>query len=102
MKVKQIFDDILSALYRYEGSNKAVTIQRLNEFLPVSKDEVHRLLYENTHSVLGLRKLLWPWRRSIQWNPVDDLIVAGQLILEDNHSIENIELSGELFIAESK
>ena len=49
--------------------------ERLGERLGVPARDVARLLTANPTAILSRRRLLWPFRDFVQWNPADDAIV---------------------------
>jgi hypothetical protein len=71
--IKVLVDGVVSALHRHDGSQLEVLAERLSGRLAVSADHVARLLTGDAE-VLGTRKLLWPYRNFVQWNPADDAI----------------------------
>lgn len=95
--IKPIFDGIVSAFHKHDGSNEDIIVKRLAGLLSVKEEGITDFLHDDVSSVLGTRKLLWPWRKSVQWNPADDLLVAGQVLLEQNSSTDSWEFSGQLF-----
>ena len=72
--VKVLVDGVVSALHRHDGSQLELVAERLSGRLAVPTDHVAQLLTGDP-AVLGTRKLLWPYRQFVQWNPADDAIV---------------------------
>lgn len=95
--IKPLFDGIVAAFNRHDGSYMELVTVRIATELGIDHKEVACLLEDETMSMLGPRRLVWPWRNSIQWNPSDDLLVAGELFLAHYASEREWELSGELF-----
>jgi hypothetical protein len=91
--VKGIVDGALCALHVHDGTAIDEVAERLSISLGIPQEEITRLLLDRSKACLGERRLLWPWRSSIQWNPADDLIVAGELVLDRG----NWGLKGSLF-----
>ncbi len=71
--IKVLVDGVVSALHRHDGSQLEVLAERLSGRLAIPADHVARLLTGDAE-VLGTRKLLWPYREFVQWNPADDAI----------------------------
>ena len=94
--IKPIFDGIVAAFSRHDGSMNLVT-KRLAAALGIDQKELTCLLESETMAILGARRLVWPRGSDVQWNPNDDLLVASELSLVDCVSEGEWELSGELF-----
>lgn len=77
--VKAVVDGFVAALHAHDGTLLDVVAERLGARLGVRKDRVAPLLMDNPAGVLGVRRLLWPFRNYVQWNPADDAIVRLQL-----------------------
>ncbi len=57
---------------------------------------------DSRNAILGRRKLLHPFRQSVQWNPADDLLVAGELeVTRDSTAEMSSGFSGELYRVQS-
>jgi len=72
--VKVAVDGFISALHTHDGTGLEVVAERLGARLGVPREGVADLLLANPAGVLGLRRLLWPFRDFVQWNPADDII----------------------------
>lgn len=94
--LKPLLDGAVAAFHQHDGTMQAEVTSRLARVLGVRTQDVVAYLSDNTTAVLGRRRLLWPWRNSIQWNPADDCCVAGELLFTDSTE-DFMELSGELF-----
>lgn len=95
--IKPIFDGIMAAFNRHDGSCVNLVTERLAAALGVDQKELACLLEDETMAILGARRLVWPRGSGVQWNPSDDLLVAGELSLVDHISEREWRLSGELF-----
>jgi hypothetical protein len=73
--VKVLVDGVMSALHAHDGTQLELLAGRLAERLSLPADHVAGLLAGDTPAVLGQRRLLWPFRDFVQWNPADDAIV---------------------------
>jgi hypothetical protein len=49
-----------------------------------SIEDVLQNLANERHSPLGPRRLVWPFRNGVQWNPADDKCVAGEILRIDS------------------
>jgi hypothetical protein len=94
--IKPLFDGVMSAFSAHEDGADLVA-DRLAGILGLKETEVIRLLKSNAMAALGPRKLIWPRAHGVQWNPNDDLLVAGELSLAISDSETQWALSGELF-----
>lgn len=97
--IKPVFDGVVAAFHRHDGTMEAEVSRRLARVLNVDKREVDDLLRNGSVAVLGTRRLLWPWSAAVQWNPADNRCVAGELLLQESNARRLWELSGELFEA---
>ena len=79
--VKPVFDGIVCALHVHDGSMLGEVGERLAARLGTDPTKVVGGLMDDRIAVLGKRRLLWPWRHSVQWNPADDLCLAGELLI---------------------
>jgi hypothetical protein len=95
--IKPVFDGIVAAFSRHDGSDMNLVTERLSTALGIDQKDLTCLLEDETMAILGARKLLWPRGSGVQWNPNDDLLVANELSLVDYVSERGWELSGELF-----
>lgn len=95
--IKPVFDGIVAAFNRHDGSDMNLVAKRLATDLSIDQKEVICLSEDETMAILGTRRLIWPRGSGVQWNPSDNLLVAGELSLVDHVSKPEWELSGELF-----
>ena len=95
--IKPIFDGVMAAFHRHDGSSMDLVTKRLAGDLRIEPEKVAALLGGKEMAVLGTRKLIWPWRNGVQWNLSDDLLVAGELLVADDSPTGQWKLSGELF-----
>ena len=73
--VKVLVDGVISALHSHDGTEVDAVAARLGLRLGVAPDHVASLLMARPTAVLGTRRLLWPFRDFVQWNPADDRVV---------------------------
>jgi hypothetical protein len=72
--VKPLVDAAIATLHAYEGDQLSDVSARLATRLAVPVQDVAERLADSTHAVMGPRRLLWPFRDFVQWNPADDLL----------------------------
>lgn len=76
---KPLIDGILCAFHQHDGSNAdRIGGRLLSGGVPQTLVES---LASDRYAVLGARRLLWPWKNGLQWNPADDMCVAGEVIV---------------------
>lgn len=73
--VKVLVDGVVSALHSHDGTELDMVAARLGRRLGVVAADVASLLTANSAAALGTRRLLWPFRDFVQWNPGDDQVV---------------------------
>lgn len=77
--VKALVDGLVSALHAHDGQDLDTVTERLSSRLGVEAAALAVLLLDDRLAVLGTRRLLWPYRNFVQWNPADDIIVDLRL-----------------------
>ena len=98
---KPILDGVVAAFHRHldDGTTDIVT-SRVAAQLRVPDLEARAILTENPSAVLGARRLMWPWRDGVQWNPGDDRFVAlriRRVSSEANSQRNEVSLKGSLY-----
>jgi len=93
---KPLLDGAVAAFHKHDGTKQTEVASRLAHILGMRTQDVVAYLSDDTNAVLGRRKLLWPWRDVIQWNPADDYCVAGELLFAESTE-DFLKLSGQLF-----
>jgi hypothetical protein len=73
--VKILVDGVICALHTHDGTQLELVAERLGTRLSVPAADLAGLLSGNPSGVLGARRLLWPFRDFVQWNPADDAII---------------------------
>jgi hypothetical protein len=92
--VKPLFDGAIAALGAHDGIDLQLASLRLAAQTGDSPEAASRLLMDEQRAVFEPRRLLWPYRESVQWNPPDDACVFGELLVEDS---DRWGLTGEVF-----
>jgi len=96
--VKTLFDGIIAGLHSHDGSRLDEVAGRLATRLNAEPANIRRALMDTKNAILGQRRLLHPFLRYVQWNPADDLLVAGELeVVRDATSERSSGFSGELY-----
>lgn len=73
--IKPLLDGLISAFHSHDTTGLRVVVPRIAAATGASADAVAQLLARQ-NAPLGTRRLVWPWREGVQWNPADDLCVA--------------------------
>jgi hypothetical protein len=94
--IKPIFDGVISALHQHDGSDIMELSSRVAADLKRSPDEIHTLLSSSVGAVLGPHPLLHRFGAGVQWNPRDDLCMAGELLITHTPQIETWTLWGSV------
>ena len=95
--VKPFFDGIISASHQHDGTEEPELSQRVARKLGVSACEISKLLQSQTATVLGKRRVLHRHGNSVQWNPQDELCLAGELLMNNVPEQRQCTVSGEMF-----
>jgi len=97
LKMKGVFDGVLSALHWYGGSRPDIVAGRLSDKLGVPAKEVEKLLLCKQRKPLGGREFVRPWRTGVQFSPQDDRCIAGELRIEVDSSNAAAVLKAKIF-----
>jgi len=95
--IKPLFDGVVTALHRHDGTAEAEVCARLAALLAVDPGEISLLLHEERGTVLGLRRLVFLYGAGMMANPQDDMCFAGQLLLEAVEATAPSEVLVEVF-----
>ena len=96
--VKPLFDGIIAGMHSHDGSKLDEVARRLATSLNAEPAHIRTALMDSRNAVLGKRRLLYPRGTGIQWNPADDLLVAGELhVTSDSSAEQSSGFSGELY-----
>ena len=79
--LKPMLDGVIAAFHCHDGSALEEIGPRLAAAAATDVDNVERLLDGGEGAPLGRRRLLWPYRQGLQWNPADDRCVAARVVL---------------------
>jgi hypothetical protein len=76
--IKPLLDGIIAAFHHHdEVAGSSSVAARVANQTGLSPEVVGEMLTDPGLAVLGGRRLLWPWREGVQWNPADDRCVAA-------------------------
>ena len=95
--MKPLIDAFISALHFYQGGQLEAITSRLAERLGTWPDFVRKLLLDAETAVLGPRAVPHLRGEGLQWSPADDLLVAGELLLETVEADSLIEIRGRVY-----
>lgn len=98
--LKPVFDGVISALHRHDGRDRAEVSDRLALQLQADAREIDALLRSGDGGVLGKRRLVWPWGKTVQWNPRDEDCFVGELLLTRDDAATSTRLVAEVFAIE--
>ena len=84
-------------MYTFGSRAKEVSerIQKKKTKLKDIKEINDKLM--NHANLLESRCLVWPRGKGIQWNPQDDLLVSGQILLEGKNDSDSYHVTGEMY-----
>lgn len=86
--IKSIFDGVVAAFACHvdvPGSDGNV-LSRISQESGVPIEEIGLHIHDDENAVLGAHRLAWCRANSYQWNPPDDLCVAGLLLRDQTQS----------------
>ena len=96
--IKPAFDGIVSSFHSHDGADLEEVGKRIARQLGVDSREVTDHLMAREAAILSRRQLVHLRGEGIQWNPADDLCVAGELLLQPNEPGSNDwDFRGSLF-----
>ncbi len=95
---KSVVDGAIAALHAHDGSQLAMVAARLANRVQSTPALIAARLTDPSRAVLGVRRLLWPFRDFVQWNPADDRITHLRL---SAHTGEDWRLSGTITVPEA-
>jgi len=72
--MKAVVDALIATLHAHSGSHADEIAARLSARLHRAEAGIVAELMDDSAAVLGRRRLLWPYRRFVQWNPADDCL----------------------------
>lgn len=80
--VKGVVDGVICALQTHtERPVSGTVLERLSLSLKVEPEEIEKYLCDPSRAVLGeVRRLVYPYRSGVKWDPSDHWCVAGQLL----------------------
>jgi hypothetical protein len=77
---KPLIDGVISAFHTHDHpASLDVVAGRVAARVGAPVSEVRTLLTDSEAAILGSRRLLWPWRDGVQWNPADDRCMAFRI-----------------------
>lgn len=80
---KPLIDGVVAAFHEHDDpASLDLVASRIGVQIGVPVDEARSLLDRSAVGILGPRRLLWPWRDGVQWNPADDRCSAIRIRCE--------------------
>jgi hypothetical protein len=84
---KPLIDGAIAAFHEHDDpASLDLVAERLQARIGAPAAEVRSLLARNEAAILGSRRLLWPWRDGVQWNPADDRCAAFRIRRLSGHA----------------
>lgn len=77
--LKVLIDGAISTLHAHDGADLAEVAGRVAARLGSDPAGVATMMMDPKTAVLGTRRLLWPFRSLVQWNPADNQLVRVSL-----------------------
>lgn len=98
--VKPLIDGFISALHHYEGNQLNDVVSRIAALLGCPLQDVHTLLLNDQHALLGPRAVPHLRGEGLQWSPADHLVVAGEIVRDVCADHIPVTVQGSLMSAE--
>jgi hypothetical protein len=95
--MKTMLDGIFCAFHSHNGANLEHVSTTLGDYLDISSEEAQSQLMDAEMNVLGTRALVGPFLKGIKWNPADDRIEYGELLIGEHSPDGTWKHSGQLF-----
>jgi hypothetical protein len=100
--MKFALDGLIAACHHHSGSDLELVAGRVATTLGIPGDEATDLLTAASTPVLGPRRLLWPHRTNVQWNPADDRCVAVSIRVRHDAEVTAPLVAAALFEVEPR
>jgi hypothetical protein len=83
--VKEVFDGVICAFQAHTDQTILPQVaERLAITLPADPEEIATHLLDQRQAVLGVvPRLVYPYRKSVKWDPADNWCLAGELLRAD-------------------
>lgn len=94
--MKPLIDGLIANFHAHNGEGVSLISQRISNDLKRNSTDIAELLCRRDRAILGIRRLLWPYREGVQWNPADELCLATDLRVQ-THNRSSWSISGSLF-----
>ena len=86
---KPLIDGTIAAFHEHgDSASLDLVASRVGAQISVPDEDVRSLLSRNAAAILGSRRLLWPWRDGVQWNPADDRCSAVRIGCESRDATD--------------
>lgn len=99
--IKPLLDGIISGFHSHNGSDNSVVTERIAHSLGLEALAVEKMLMDSSINLLGMRNLLHPFGKGIQWNPADDSCIFAKVIIDDCNEESKWSFDGEIFTVET-
>ncbi|MGH8905722.1 MAG: hypothetical protein ACRD0K_04230 [Egibacteraceae bacterium] len=98
--IKPLIDGVVAACHCHAGKDLQVVAERIAIVLAADAGQVADRLTSPAGTVLGPRRLLWPWADGVQWNPADDLCVAATIHARHDTNATQPAVTADVFVVE--
>lgn len=95
-KLKYMIDGITAAFHSHTGKDLSEISQRIAVKLSIPARDIADILIDSQYAVLGKRRLVWLFRKGIQWNPADDRFAFIKILIKPSAD-SYTRLSGKIF-----
>lgn len=90
--LKPMLDGVIAAFHSHDGTALEDLAYRLSRVTALDPDKAAHWLVDAQHAALSQRRLLWPFRDGVQWNPADDLCVAARVEIGEPTPAPHVEI----------
>lgn len=95
--IKPLLDGIVCAFHTHNGDNNSVVVGRLSQYLKEDVSVIENMLMDQETGIFGIRNLLHPFGKGVQWNPGDDFCIVAKILLDDCSEDSKWSLDGDIF-----
>ena len=78
--IKPLIDGVICSFHAHNGAKLAEVTSRLSAMFKGKHSNLDDLIMAKDSAILGVRKLLSPYRQGVMWNPADDSCVYIKLL----------------------
>ncbi len=98
--MKPLLDGLIASFHAHNGQDLVLVSQRISQDIGQRPQMLADILCRRDRALLGTRRLVWPYRSNVQWNPGDDLCLAAELRVKRQQGSQ-WTISGSVFEIEA-